>query len=122
MPRKKNSHTRQPGAQNPEGRDRGMEGGGGGRVRGGRDGIHGQGMQGGREGGREGGTRTATRALPHRPGFEAVVNNVLQVLAHPHLPHQPVLVAIHAWGGRERGREGGGRAWGLGRGEVWGSE
>mmetsp|Transcript_67280 Transcript_67280/g.140138 ORF Transcript_67280/g.140138 Transcript_67280/m.140138 type:complete len:884 (+) Transcript_67280:4960-7611(+) len=36
------------------------------------------------------------RALAHRSGVEAVVNQMFQVLAHADLAHQPVLVAIHA--------------------------
>ena len=36
------------------------------------------------------------RALAHGTGVETVVDEVLQVLAHPDLSHQPVLVAVHA--------------------------
>mmetsp|Transcript_26458 Transcript_26458/g.83860 ORF Transcript_26458/g.83860 Transcript_26458/m.83860 type:complete len:710 (-) Transcript_26458:29-2158(-) len=36
------------------------------------------------------------RPLAHWTGVEAVVDQVLQVLAHAHLPHQPVLVPVHA--------------------------
>ena len=38
----------------------------------------------------------AARPLADRPGVEPVVDQVLQVLAHADLPHQPVLVAVHA--------------------------
>ena len=34
--------------------------------------------------------------LAHRPGVEAVVDEVLEVLAHADLPHKLVLVAVHA--------------------------
>mmetsp|Transcript_31892 Transcript_31892/g.87345 ORF Transcript_31892/g.87345 Transcript_31892/m.87345 type:complete len:298 (-) Transcript_31892:756-1649(-) len=38
----------------------------------------------------------AARPLADRSRVEAVVDQVLQVLAHPDLPHQPVLVTVHA--------------------------
>ena len=42
------------------------------------------------------GPETDSGTLSHRPGVEAVVDEVLDVLAHPDLPHQPVLVPVHA--------------------------
>ena len=36
------------------------------------------------------------RPLTHGPGVEPVVNQVLQILAHADLAHQPVLVSVHA--------------------------
>mmetsp|Transcript_29770 Transcript_29770/g.62392 ORF Transcript_29770/g.62392 Transcript_29770/m.62392 type:complete len:390 (-) Transcript_29770:1623-2792(-) len=39
---------------------------------------------------------SATRALADRPSVEAVVDQMLQVFAHANLPHQSVLVPIHA--------------------------
>jgi len=38
----------------------------------------------------------AARPLADGPGVEPVVDQVLQVLAHADLPHQPVFVAVHA--------------------------
>ena len=38
----------------------------------------------------------AAGALADGPGVEAVVDEVLEVLAHAHLAHEPVLVAVHA--------------------------
>lgn len=41
---------------------------------------------------------TASAHLAHGPGVEAVVDEVLQVLAHADLAHQLVLVTVHACG------------------------
>ena len=38
----------------------------------------------------------ASRTLSNRTGVEAVVNEVLEILAHTDLPHQLVLVTVHA--------------------------
>mmetsp|Transcript_889 Transcript_889/g.2132 ORF Transcript_889/g.2132 Transcript_889/m.2132 type:complete len:706 (-) Transcript_889:1206-3323(-) len=38
---------------------------------------------------------TTPRPLADGPGVEAVVDQVLQVLAHAHLPHEPVFVPVH---------------------------
>ena len=36
------------------------------------------------------------RTLTNRAGIESVVNQMLQVLAHSNLPHQTILVPVHA--------------------------
>ena len=43
-----------------------------------------------------GGPEAAAGALAHGPGVEAVVDEVLEVLAHADLAHEAVLVAVHA--------------------------
>jgi hypothetical protein len=40
--------------------------------------------------------KAAARAFTHRASVEAVVNEMLQVLAHAHLPHKTIFVSIHA--------------------------
>eukprot|EP01137_Pigoraptor_chileana_P034039 Opistho-2@25961 len=40
--------------------------------------------------------KTASGALPDRASVEAIVNDVLEILAHANLPHELVLVAVHA--------------------------
>ena len=42
------------------------------------------------------GRLTAAGAFPHGAGFETVVDNVLEILAHADLTHETVLVSIHA--------------------------
>ena len=41
------------------------------------------------------GPKAAARSLPHGARVEAVVDQMLQVLAHSHLSHQAVLVPVH---------------------------
>mmetsp|Transcript_139393 Transcript_139393/g.242388 ORF Transcript_139393/g.242388 Transcript_139393/m.242388 type:complete len:464 (+) Transcript_139393:5762-7153(+) len=42
-----------------------------------------------------GGPEAAPRALAHGPSVEPIVDQMLEILAHPDLPHQPILVAVH---------------------------
>ena len=44
---------------------------------------------------------TTSRTLAYRPRVEAVIDKMLQVLCHAHLPHQLVLVPVHTGQGSD---------------------